>query len=247
MDMWLAPNMPGYEEVRSFYARMAQKVAWNPAGGGMMGAMMSQHAKGMNELVKEMSKIEGIPVVQITRIGGTGTGMPSEADMAAAQQASSSNNSSSPRRPSASRWDRLPRVALSAVRAVSADSRVDWEALVVWAEEEDGRTAAGAAAAGASASAASRTGGGYRSTGLSDGTDHRVVGLLLIRCGWLEDVRSRRLQAGGARYGEGSEVESLRQRSYEGRGERSGLFCFRRATLKSCGLDGLPSHCFMQA
>ena len=23
-DMWLAPNMPGYEEVRSFYARMAQ-------------------------------------------------------------------------------------------------------------------------------------------------------------------------------------------------------------------------------
>jgi hypothetical protein len=87
MDMWLAPNMPGYEEVRSFYSRMAQKVAWNPAGGGMMGAMMSQHAKGMSELVKEMSKIEGIPVVQITRIGGTGSGMPSEADMAAAQQA----------------------------------------------------------------------------------------------------------------------------------------------------------------
>lgn len=86
MDMWLAPDMPGYEEVRSFYTRMAQKVAWNPMGGGAMAAMMSQHAKGMSELIKEMSKLEGIPVVQITRIGGTGTGMPSDSEMAAAQQ-----------------------------------------------------------------------------------------------------------------------------------------------------------------
>lgn len=73
MDMWLAPDMPGYDEVRSFYTRMAQKVAWNP-GGGMMGAMMAQHAKGMSELVKEMSKLDGVPVVQVTRIGAAGTG-----------------------------------------------------------------------------------------------------------------------------------------------------------------------------
>jgi hypothetical protein len=85
MDMWMAPDMPGYEEVRSFYQRMAQKVAWNPMGGAM-GAMMAQHAKGMSELVKEMSKLEGVPVLQITKIGGAGTGMPTDAEMAAAQQ-----------------------------------------------------------------------------------------------------------------------------------------------------------------
>lgn len=96
MDMWLAPDMPGYEEVRSFYTRMAQKVAWNPMGGGAMAAMMSQHAKGMSELVKEMSKLEGIPVVQITRIGGTGTGMPSEAEIAAAQQGAAQQQQEQP-------------------------------------------------------------------------------------------------------------------------------------------------------
>lgn len=85
MDMWMAPNIPGYEEVRNFYQRMSQKVAWNPMGGAM-GAMMSQHAKGMSELVKEMSKLEGVPVLQVTKIGGTGSGMPSDTDMAAAQQ-----------------------------------------------------------------------------------------------------------------------------------------------------------------
>jgi hypothetical protein len=86
MDMWLAPAMPGYEEVRVFHTKLAQKLAWNPMG-GMAGAMMNQHSKGMAELVKEMSKLDGIPVLQVTRIGGTGTGMPTEADMAAAQQA----------------------------------------------------------------------------------------------------------------------------------------------------------------
>ena len=71
MDMWMAPDVPGYGEVRSFYQRMAQKLAWTP-GGGMMGAMMAQYGKGMAELTKEMSKLEGIPVFQIPRTGGTG-------------------------------------------------------------------------------------------------------------------------------------------------------------------------------
>jgi hypothetical protein len=85
MDMWMAPNIPGYEEVRGFYQRMGQKLAWNPSTGAMA-AMMAQHAKGMSELMKEMSKLEGVPVLQITRLGGAGTGMPSDADIAAAQQ-----------------------------------------------------------------------------------------------------------------------------------------------------------------
>jgi hypothetical protein len=86
-DMWLAPNLPGYEEVKQFQTRLAQKLAFTPGMAGM-GAMMGQQAgmaKGMSELSKEASKIEGVPVLQVIRMGGTMEGM-SEADMARMQQ-----------------------------------------------------------------------------------------------------------------------------------------------------------------
>ena len=82
-DMWLAPNLPGYEEVRSFYSRMAQKLALAPGMGGMAGMMGRQAGmmKGMSEMYKEASKLEGVPVLQVVRMGGAMEGM-SEADMA---------------------------------------------------------------------------------------------------------------------------------------------------------------------
>ena len=86
-NMWLAPNLPGYEEVKNFYSRMAQKLAFAPGMGGL-GGMMGQQAgmaKGMSELYREVSKIDGVPVLQVVRMGGTMQGM-SEADMARAQQ-----------------------------------------------------------------------------------------------------------------------------------------------------------------
>jgi carbon monoxide dehydrogenase subunit G len=86
-DMWLAPNLPGYDEVKDFYTRMGQKLSFAPGMSGM-GGMMGQQAgmaKGMSELYKEASKIEGVPVLQVVRMGGTMEGM-SEADMARAQQ-----------------------------------------------------------------------------------------------------------------------------------------------------------------
>jgi hypothetical protein len=91
-DMWLAPNLPGYEEVRSFYTRMAQKLAWAPGMGGM-GAMMGRQAgmmKGMSEMYKQASKLEGVPVLQVVRMGGMAGGM-SEADMAKMQEAQAQN------------------------------------------------------------------------------------------------------------------------------------------------------------
>ena len=87
-DMWLAPNLPGYEEVRNFYARMGKKLAWTPGMGGM-GAMMGRQAgmmKGMSQLSQEASKLEGVPVLQIVRMSGMGGGM-SEADAAKMQEA----------------------------------------------------------------------------------------------------------------------------------------------------------------
>lgn len=75
MEMWLAPDVPGYGEVRDFYQRMAQKVDWTPAA-NMLGAMMAQNSQGLSELMKEMSKLEGVPMLQVTRIGATATGVP---------------------------------------------------------------------------------------------------------------------------------------------------------------------------
>jgi hypothetical protein len=87
-DMWLAPKLPGYDEVQNFYARMGQKLAFTPGMGGLGGMMGRQPgmAKGMSEMYKEASKIDGVPVLQIVRMGGTAQGM-SEKDMAEAQQA----------------------------------------------------------------------------------------------------------------------------------------------------------------
>jgi hypothetical protein len=87
-DMWMAPSMPGYEEVRNFYMRMAQKMAWTPSS-GFLNAMAAQQpglTKGMAEASKEMAKLDGIPMLQIVRMGGAGTGMAGNADSAAAQQ-----------------------------------------------------------------------------------------------------------------------------------------------------------------
>ncbi|MEP6538357.1 MAG: hypothetical protein ABJF23_23665 [Bryobacteraceae bacterium] len=70
-DMWLAPDIPGYDEVREFYKRMATKIAWTPGAGGMAmqrGDMM----KGMGELAKESAKLQGVPVLQIMKMGGAG-------------------------------------------------------------------------------------------------------------------------------------------------------------------------------
>jgi hypothetical protein len=86
MDMWMAPKIAGYEEVRDFYMRMSQKIDWSPMSGAL-GPMMAQNAKGMGQMVKEMSKLEGVPVLQITRIGlaGNGANVPAGSDAQSAE------------------------------------------------------------------------------------------------------------------------------------------------------------------
>jgi len=71
-DMWLA-TVPGYDEVKNFQIRAAQKMGYL-TGGGMaqvVGAMQPQAVQGFAEIAKEMQKIEGVPVQQVTRMGGT--------------------------------------------------------------------------------------------------------------------------------------------------------------------------------
>jgi hypothetical protein len=77
-DMWLAPEVPGYEEVRGFQQRFAAKLgtvfseSLNPA----MLASQPGAGKAMADMVNEMSKLKGIPVLQVMRMGTTANGEP---------------------------------------------------------------------------------------------------------------------------------------------------------------------------
>jgi hypothetical protein len=82
-DMWIAPKVAGYDEIATFYRRMSEKINWAPGGGMMMNS--SEISKGMAELYKEGSKLNGMPVLQIIRMGGPG-GEAQQGQAAAPQQ-----------------------------------------------------------------------------------------------------------------------------------------------------------------
>ena len=69
-DMWMASGIAGYNEVREFQKRMAQKLSWNPSGGMMMNR--PDIAKGMAEVAKEIAKLDGMPVLQTVIMGAEG-------------------------------------------------------------------------------------------------------------------------------------------------------------------------------
>jgi hypothetical protein len=81
-DMWMAPEIPGYGEVRDFNERMALKMG--PVFGGATSSLMSPQTlqaqpgmfSGMADMAKEMSKLKGVPVSQIMRMGSTADGSP---------------------------------------------------------------------------------------------------------------------------------------------------------------------------
>jgi hypothetical protein len=83
-DMWMAAELPGYDEVRKFTLRMAEKISWMPGGAmSSMAGMQPGMQDGMAKLAKETQKLQGIPVQQITRmmISGEGSGMAGAPDV----------------------------------------------------------------------------------------------------------------------------------------------------------------------
>jgi hypothetical protein len=80
-DMWLATSTPVYDEVRAFDEKFAQKMGQVFSGNqGMQGmpALMGQPgaAKGMADMAKEVSKLKGVPILQVMRMGMTPNGQP---------------------------------------------------------------------------------------------------------------------------------------------------------------------------
>jgi hypothetical protein len=89
-DMWLAPEIPGYDEVKEFYRKFALKMG-TVFSGAINPAMLAQYrgaGQGMADMAKEMSKLKGTPVLQVMRMGMTTDGKPlpaaSEAPLPAA-------------------------------------------------------------------------------------------------------------------------------------------------------------------
>jgi hypothetical protein len=76
-EMWIAPKVPGYEEVRQFWERSGEKL-----GAAMQGSSLQMFAafpglqKSMEEMQKQAAKMDGLPVLTVMRYG-EGTPMPS--------------------------------------------------------------------------------------------------------------------------------------------------------------------------
>ena len=99
-DMWMAPEIPGYDELRDFQKRSAEKLGQTFSGSNLtasLTAMQPAAAQGMSDMVKEMSKLKGIPVEQIMRMGATTNGEP----LPAASEAPLPPSPSGPEMPSA--------------------------------------------------------------------------------------------------------------------------------------------------
>jgi hypothetical protein len=79
-DMWLVAEIPGYDQVREFYKRMGEKMGSMMADAGAdMRRMLAQQpgaTVAMTDMVKEMEKIKGVPVMQIMRMGASADGKP---------------------------------------------------------------------------------------------------------------------------------------------------------------------------
>ena len=77
-DMWMASDIPGYEQVRDFNVKMAAKMGsiFGGAGAGPLGMARPDMMKGMAEMAKEMSKLKGVPVLAVMRMGSTADGKP---------------------------------------------------------------------------------------------------------------------------------------------------------------------------
>jgi len=75
-DMWMVPEIPGYDEVRDFHRRLAEKMGTVFSGSLPQSVIQPGMGTGMADLAKEMSKLKGVPVLQIMRMGSTMDGSP---------------------------------------------------------------------------------------------------------------------------------------------------------------------------
>jgi len=98
-DAWYG-SVPGYDELRKFYQKMAKELDWFPGTVGMANPQMTQASE---EFKKAALQVDGMPLVQYTSFGMAGNGQSGQpaqgGDQAAQNQKQpdkSSSNDSSP-------------------------------------------------------------------------------------------------------------------------------------------------------
>lgn len=79
-DMWLVPEVPGYSQLRDFQMRMAAKMGVLAAGSGIdLSRALAQNpgaTQALEDMAKEMQKLQGVPVMTVMRMGTTTNGKP---------------------------------------------------------------------------------------------------------------------------------------------------------------------------
>jgi hypothetical protein len=77
-EMWLVPEVPGMDELRSFNRRMAEELSIDVSATQISGMLAAQPggAEALADLKKESSKMSGFPVLQVTRVGVSTDGQP---------------------------------------------------------------------------------------------------------------------------------------------------------------------------
>jgi hypothetical protein len=93
-DSWYG-TVPGYEELRDFYMKMAKELDWLPGSMGMGNPQMGQ---AMDEFKKHAIKMDGMPLLQYTSFGMSASSQGQTSDGQAGQQqpqASASNSDNS--------------------------------------------------------------------------------------------------------------------------------------------------------
>jgi hypothetical protein len=92
MDMWIAPAVAGYAEVRDFYKRMAKDLDWMPGGMALMGR--PDIARAVSKMMAQGGAVEGTPVEEVM------TMQPVTADGATTAAPAQSTQSTAPQTPS---------------------------------------------------------------------------------------------------------------------------------------------------
>jgi len=107
-DLWLTPEIPGYKEVREFQVRYAKKLGdvYGETISSIMKSMPHQpqvntpagSSQGFGQMAKEVSKLKGVPIYTVMRMGTTLDGKPlpaaSDAPLPDADQNANTNTPS---------------------------------------------------------------------------------------------------------------------------------------------------------
>jgi hypothetical protein len=100
MDMWVAPDVAGYQELAQFYTQMGKEINWVPPSNVHLDPRASQ---SMDEVQKNSANLKGFPLLQYMTMsmagqqdasGGTAQNSNSSASSSSASSSSNSSDSS---------------------------------------------------------------------------------------------------------------------------------------------------------